>query len=74
LTHKWELLVESLEVTDLSTKVSDLTVQELRDLIREVLDEYASGETELTPGFADELETRIQSMDWLDHDSVWKNQ
>jgi len=55
------------------TKVSDLTVEELRAIIRDVLDEYIGGESELTPEFADELERRLQCTDWLDHASVWKN-
>ncbi len=55
----------------MSTKVSDLTVEELRALIRDVLDEFTGGENELTPEFADELEKRSQSKDWLDLASVF---
>jgi len=56
------------------TKVADMTIDDLKALIRDVLEEYISSENELAPEFADELERRIQSADWLDHASVWKDQ
>jgi len=46
----------------LKTKVSDLSIEELKDIIREVLNEYLD-EREFRPEFAEELLKRAQSND-----------
>ena len=57
----------------MATKVSDLTIDELKDIIRGVIAEYFESENELTDDFARELEKRSQSKDWIDHERVWNN-
>ena len=52
-------------------KVSDLTVDELKEIIREVIEEYFNSEGELNPDFTEELRQRVDSKDWIDHKTVW---
>ena len=56
----------------MSTKVAELTVDELKDLIREIIEDYFEPEEELEPDFTAELAERMKSNDWVDHDTVWK--
>ena len=55
----------------MSTKISDLTVDELREIIRDVIEEYFDPDGELRPDFAAELKRRIKSEDWVEHEKVW---
>ena len=53
------------------TKVSDLTIEDLKDVIRAVLEEYFVNDGELRPEFAEELKRRATSDDLLEADKVW---
>ena len=55
----------------MTTKVADLSIEELKDIIREVIDDYLAPDGELNQEFAVELAERMKSGDWLDHDIVW---
>ena len=56
------------------TKVSDMTVEELRRTIREVVAEVLDEESELNPEFTVELEARIASEDFITHEEVWNKE
>lgn len=56
----------------MTTKVSEMTVDELRLTIREVVEEVLAEETELNPYFITELESRLSSDDFITHEEVWK--
>ena len=58
----------------MTTKVSDMTVEELRRTIREVVEEVLDEESEFNPEFAGELESRIASEDYITHEEVWNKQ
>ncbi len=56
----------------MSTKVADLTLEELRKIIREMIVEVLEEEEEiLTDEFAAELKARMESPDWVDAEEVW---
>ena len=55
----------------MTTKVTDLTIEELKNLIREVLEEYSADDSELDPAFASELGHRLKSNDWVSSEDVW---
>ncbi len=55
----------------MSTKVADMTVDELRRTIREVVEEVINQETKLNPDFATELEARLASQDLVTNEEVW---
>jgi hypothetical protein len=55
----------------MTEKVAEMTVDELRQTIREVVEEVIAEETELNPDFATELESRIASDQFLTHEEVW---
>lgn len=52
-------------------KVSDLTVEELKKVIREVIEEYIDSDGELREDFAQELRQRMESKDFIAHEEVW---
>ncbi len=56
------------------TKVSDMTVEELRRTIHEVVAEVLDEESELNPEYAAELESRIASEDFITHEEVWNKE
>ena len=57
----------------MTEKVSDLTVEELKKIIREVLEEYIDPEGELREDFAQELRLRMESKDFITHEEVWSD-
>jgi hypothetical protein len=52
-------------------KVTDLTVEELKKIIREVLEEYIDPDGELREDFAQELRQRMESKDFITHEEIW---
>ena len=57
----------------MATTVSEMTVEDLRRTIKEIVQEVLNEESELTPDFAIELETRVKSNDYISHAEVWSN-
>lgn len=55
----------------MDTKVSDLTVDELKKIIREVIEDYIDPDGELREDFAQELRERIESKNIITHEDVW---
>ena len=55
----------------MSTKVADMTVDELRATIREVIEEVLDEEEMLSDEFAKELKTRMESPEWVNAEDVW---
>ncbi len=55
----------------MAEKVSDLTVEELKKIIREVIEEYIDPDGELREDFARELRERMESENFLTHEEVW---
>jgi len=56
------------------TKVTDLTINELREIIREIIAEYLEPDGELRPEIIADLRERIRTGEWVDHDSVWDDE
>ncbi|MBC8204789.1 hypothetical protein ISS30_11230 [bacterium] len=55
----------------MSERVSDLTVDELKKIIREVIEEYIDPDGEVREDFAQELRERMVSEDFISHEEVW---
>ena len=55
----------------MDVKVADMTVDDLKEVIRAVLEEYLADDGELRPEFAEELKRRAESNDLLKADEVW---
>ena len=55
----------------MTTKIADLTVDEFKEVIREVIEEYVDLDGELNPQFEAELMNRLKSKDWATHQEVW---
>ena len=55
----------------MTTKVADMTVDELKQVIYEVIEEYLEPEGELTPSAKKILHERLSSKEWVEHDKVW---
>ena len=60
-----------IEENIMDTKVSDLTVDELKKIIREVIEDYIDPDGELREDFAQELRERIESKNIITHEDVW---
>ncbi|NQU05523.1 MAG: hypothetical protein HQ568_05465 [Calditrichaeota bacterium] len=58
----------------METKVADLTIDELREIIRGVLTEYLDPDGDLKPEMIIDLRQRNEADEWVDHDSVWGNE
>ena len=55
----------------MSTKVTDMTVDELKEVITEVIEDILGAEEELTPKARKILRERLASDEWVDHNEVW---
>lgn len=55
----------------MTTKVADMTVEELKQVIYEVIEDFLEPEGELTPKAEKILRERLSSKEWLDHNEVW---
>ncbi len=55
----------------MSHRVADMTVEELRETIRDVVQEDLDEDEILTDEFAAELEERFKSPDLVDAETVW---
>lgn len=55
----------------MATKVADMTVDELKQTIRDVVLEVITEETNLRSDFSAELESRLASEDLITHEEVW---
>ncbi len=55
----------------MSTKVADMTVEELRATIREVIEEVLVEEEMLSDEFAADLKARMDAPDWIEAETVW---
>ena len=56
----------------MSTKVSDITVEDLEERIQRVVRNVLHEEEILSEEFAAELEARLANPVWLSHEEVWK--
>jgi len=55
----------------MDVKVANLSIEDLQDVIRAVLEEYFVDDGELRPEFAEELKRRAASEDLIEADQVW---
>jgi len=55
----------------MNTKVADLTVEELKQVIYEVIEDVLEPESELTPQARKILRERLSSKEWVEHKEVW---
>jgi len=55
----------------MSTKVADMTVEELRATIREVIEEILVEADMLSDEFAADLKARMNAPDWVEAETVW---
>jgi len=51
--------------------IFELTIDDLKTLVREAVREVIEEEEELDPDFAEELLARCKSTEWLSHEEVW---
>ena len=58
----------------MSTKVSDLTVEELDDRIQNAVRKVLREEDILSDDFAAEIERRLANPVWISHEDVWKDE
>ena len=56
----------------MSTKITDLTVEELEDRIMNAVRKVLHEEDMLTDEFAEKLEARLANPVWISHEEVWK--
>jgi len=58
----------------MSTKVSDLTIEEFEERIKDAIRKVLHEEDILADDFAEELKARIANPTWLSHEEVWKEE
>ena len=58
----------------MSTKITDLTIEELEERIQEAVRKVLQEEDELSDEFAKELEQRLANPVWISHEEVWSRQ
>ena len=56
----------------MTAKVADMTVEELKQVIYEVIEDFLEPESELTPKAQKILRERLSSKEWLEHEDVWE--
>ncbi len=54
----------------MTTKVSDMTIEELKQVIYEVIKEFLKPEGELNPKAEKILRERLSSKEWIDYNEI----